>query len=289
MHPLRGLNGVAARATDVVLGYGSHVAIRQSSFEVSFGELTAVIGPNGSGKSTLLNAIAGLIEPMSGTIEVTVPRKRISYVMQSTKVPEALPVSVGEVVTMGRYATTGPYRRLGHDDRAAIDEAMERLAITDLAPRHISKLSGGQRQRAFVAQGLAQDHDILLLDEPLTGIDLTTASAIDKVIHREIEEGCAVVMTTHDLTEAAVAERVILVSGRVVASGPPPTRWSPRRTCARPTALPCSTPAKTRSSWTTRPTSPWTSSSDRFTTPLPLAPLRSASGTFPHFPTVVRD
>ena len=135
MHPLRGLNGVAARATDVVLGYGSHVAIRQSSFEVSFGELTAVIGPNGSGKSTLLNAIAGLIEPMSGTIEVTVPRKRISYVMQSTKVPEALPVSVGEVVTMGRYATTGPYRRLGHDDRAAIDEAMERLAITDLAPR----------------------------------------------------------------------------------------------------------------------------------------------------------
>ncbi len=221
MHTVRRLNGVAVRARDVVLGYGSHVAISRSSFDIPYGALTAVIGPNGSGKSTLLNAIAGLVEPMSGTIEVAVPHKRIAYVMQSTKVPEALPVSVGEVVAMGRYAGTGPYRRLNGEDRAAVAEAMSRVGISDLAHRHISKLSGGQRQRAFVAQGLVQDHDILLLDEPLTGIDITTAGAIDKVIHREIEEGCAVVMTTHDLTEAAVAGHVILVSGRVVASGPP--------------------------------------------------------------------
>ena len=107
------------------------------------------------------------------------------------------------------------------EDRKAVNDAMERLGITDLAHRHISKLSGGQRQRAFVAQGLAQDHDILLLDEPLTGIDLTTASAIDDVIHKEIESGCAVVMTTHDLTEAAVAGQVILVSGGVIACGSP--------------------------------------------------------------------
>lgn len=221
MHSVRRVNGVAVRARDVVLGYGSQIAVGQSNFEVPYGALTAVIGPNGSGKSTLLNAIAGLIEPISGTIEVGVPRKRIAYVMQSTKVPEALPVSVGEVVAMGRYATTGPYRRLSADDRAAVDDAMGRVGITDLAHRHISKLSGGQRQRAFVAQGLVQDHDILLLDEPLTGIDITTAAAIDKVIHHEIEDGCAVVMTTHDLTEAAVAGQVILVSGRVVASGSP--------------------------------------------------------------------
>ena len=218
---MRDLNRVAVRARDVVLGYGSLTAIRRSSFEIPFGSLTAVIGPNGSGKSTLLNAIAGLVTPISGSIEVAVPPKRIAYVMQSTKVPEALPVSVVEVVTMGRYAAAGPYRRLTAEDRKAVNDAMERLGITDLAHRPISKPSGGQRQRAFVAQGLAQDHDILLLDEPLTGIDLTTASAIDDVIHKEIESGCAVVMTTHDLTEAAVAGQVILVSGGVIACGSP--------------------------------------------------------------------
>lgn len=221
MPQVRSLNGFAVRAREVVLGYGDHVALSSSDFQIPYGALTAVIGPNGAGKSTLLNGIAGLIEPMSGTIEVAVDRKRIAYVMQSTKVPDALPVSVREVVAMGRYATSGPYRRLGGDDQAAIDGAMERVGITDLATRHLSKLSGGQRQRAFVAQGLAQDHDILLLDEPLTGIDITTAGAIDDVIHREIDQGCAVVMTTHDLTEAGVAGHVILVSGRVVAWGPP--------------------------------------------------------------------
>lgn len=221
MRSVRGLSGIAVRAQDVVLGYGSHVALDRSSFEIPRAALTAVIGPNGSGKSTLLNAIAGLIEPMSGDLEIRVGPKRISYVMQSTKVPDALPVSVREVVTMGRYATAGPYRRLTTEDREAVQMAMERVDISALAGRHTSKLSGGQRQRAFVAQGLAQDHDILLLDEPLTGIDVTTANAIDEVIHSEVEEGCAVVMTTHDLTEAAVAGHVVLLSGRVVASGPP--------------------------------------------------------------------
>lgn len=218
---MRRLNGVAVSAENLVLGYGDKVVLDRSTFEIPYGKLTAVIGPNGSGKSTLLNAIAGLIEPVSGTIEVRVGPKRISYVMQSTKVPDALPVSVREVVAMGRYATAGPYRRLSSTDRNAVQDAMDRVGITALGGRHITKLSGGQRQRAFVAQGLAQDHDILLLDEPLTGIDVTTANAIDKVIHSEIEEGCAVVMTTHDLTEAAVAGHVVLLSGRVVASGPP--------------------------------------------------------------------
>ncbi|MFO7299691.1 MAG: zinc ABC transporter ATP-binding protein AztA [Actinomycetes bacterium] len=218
---MRRLNGIAVRARGVVLAYGSFVAIRSSTFEIPFGKLTAVIGPNGSGKSTLLAAIAGLIEPASGEVEVAVPQHRISFVMQSTKIPDSLPVSVGEVVAMGRYASRGALGRLTAADRRAVADAMERLGITDLARRHIGKLSGGQRQRALVAQGLAQDHDILLLDEPLTGIDLNTAEAIDEVIHHEIEEGCAVVMTTHDLTEAAVAGHVILVSGQVLASGPP--------------------------------------------------------------------
>ena len=98
---------------------------------------------------------------------------------------------------------------------------MERTGVSHLARRHLHHLSGGQRQRAFVAQGLAQDHDLLLLDEPLTGIDITAAQAIDHVIHDEITQGCSVIMTTHDLTEARIADHVLLLSARVVASGPP--------------------------------------------------------------------
>ncbi len=214
----------AVQAEDLILGYGSTVALRMSTFTIPTGKVTAVIGPNGSGKSTLLNAVAGLIEPISGSIEVLAgagSSHRISYVLQTTKVNDALPISVMEVVTMGRYAGTGAYRWLNQDDRDAVAEAMERTGITDLASRHLNDLSGGQRQRVFVAQGLAQEHDLLLLDEPLTGIDFPTAQAIDFVIHDEIERGCTVVMTTHDLSEAQVADNVVLLSGRVVAHGPP--------------------------------------------------------------------
>src|SRR5690606_12218621 len=104
---------------------------RRSSFEIPFGSLTAVIGPNGSGESTLLNAIAGLVTPSSGGSEGPVPPKRIAYVMQSTKAPEAMPVSVVEVVPMGRYAAAGPYRRLTAEDRKAVHDAMDRMGITD--------------------------------------------------------------------------------------------------------------------------------------------------------------
>lgn len=212
---------VAVKATGLVVEFGSMTALAASDFELPAGRVTAVIGPNGSGKSTLLNVVAGLIPPTGGTIEVAVSPRRLAYVMQATKVNEGLPVTVREVVAMGRYATLGAYRWMRAEDRQAVDSAMERLQITDLAPRHLHDLSGGQRQRVFVAQGLAQDHDMLLLDEPLTGIDLTTAQAIDEVIHAETEEGCTVIMTTHDLSEARLADHVLLLSGRVVASGPP--------------------------------------------------------------------
>lgn len=215
------MSPVAVSARRLVLGYQNRIVIEESDFEIPYGQITAVIGPNGSGKSTILNAIADLIEPIAGEIRFGSDRPLISYVMQSTKVSDALPITVREVVTMGRYSEKGLYRRLDARDRQAVDRAMERLGILDLADQHLSKLSGGQRQRAFVAQGLAQDHQILLLDEPLTGIDLTTAMAIDDVIHQEVEEGCAVVISTHDLTEAAAADNVILVSRGVVASGPP--------------------------------------------------------------------
>lgn len=211
----------AVRAQGLSVRFGETVALAASEFEIPTGAVTAIIGPNGSGKSTLLNAIAGLVGPTSGSIEVATQRSRISYVMQSTKVNESLPVTVREVVTMGRYASLGPYGRMEAEDREAVDGAMERMGITRIQNHHLHDLSGGQRQRVFVAQGLAQEHEMLLLDEPLTGIDLTTAQAIDEVIHAETMEGCTVVITTHDLSEASSADFVLLLSGRVVASGTP--------------------------------------------------------------------
>lgn len=221
MRPVRRVSATILTAEDVVIAYGSTTAVGRSSFTIPAGVTTAVIGPNGSGKSTLLNALAGLIPPRSGSLRFTNGRARMAYVLQATRVNEHLPITVREVVAMGRYATLGPYRWATADDRAAVDQAMDRLGITDLAGRHLDELSGGQRQRVFVAQGLAQDHTLLLLDEPLTGIDLTTAQAIDEVIHDETRRGCTVVMTTHDLSEAQYASHVLLLAGRVVASGPP--------------------------------------------------------------------
>lgn len=216
----------AVIARDVTLAYGSHVALRRSTFDLPKGSVTAVIGPNASGKSTILNAIAGLMKLTHGTLEIPMiggDHRRIAYVLQSTKVNEGLPISVREVVTMGRYATAGPYRWLTANDREQIERAMDRMGITDIATSRLQDLSGGQRQRVFVAQGLAQEHDLLLLDEPMTGIDLPTAQAIDEVMHSETSRGGTVIVTTHDLSEAQIADHVLLLSGRVVASGPPDT------------------------------------------------------------------
>lgn len=217
------MTGAIVRADRLVLAYGQKIALDRSSFEIPRGGISALIGPNGSGKSTLLGAIAGLIEPAAGLVEVhglDGARPRISYVLQSTKVNDTLPVTVREVVTMGRYAGNNGHR-LDRDDHLAVDDAIRRMGIEDLSGLHMRQLSGGQRQRVLVAQGLAQEHDMLLLDEPLTGLDLTSAHAIDDVIHDESQTGCTIVMTTHDLAEAQVANHVVLLSGRVVASGPP--------------------------------------------------------------------
>ena len=214
----------AVTATKVSFKYGARTAVAPSSFFIPERSITAIIGPNGSGKSTMLNGIVGLADPAVGSIEI-LPidglERRVSYVLQTTKVNESLPITVREVVTMGRYPSTGPYGWLKDVDRTAVQAAMDRMEITDLAERHLTELSGGQRQRVFVAQGLTQDHDMLLLDEPLTGLDITSAQAIDEVIHEEQAHGCTIVLTTHDLTAAQVADHVVLMSGRVVSSGPP--------------------------------------------------------------------
>lgn len=185
--------------------------------------MTALIGPNGAGKSTLLHAMAGLLAPRSGRLEIEAADRRggVAYVLQATEVNAHLPLTVRETVTMGRYALTGPLRRLGSSDRAAVDRALAALDIVDLAHRPLHQLSGGQRQRAFVAQGLAQDADLLLLDEPITGLDVISRRHILDAIAAEREAGRAVVVSTHDLGDAAAADHLLLLAGRVVASGPP--------------------------------------------------------------------
>lgn len=215
------MTGALAVGTGLQLGYERVVAVRPSNISIPLGKLTAIIGPNGSGKSTLLHAIGGLIQPQAGQLDVAFPRARISYVMQSVSFPEGVPLSVREVVRMGRYPGSGWFGRFRDVDRQRVSEAMERLNVTDLEKRHLEELSGGQRQRVYVAQGMAQDHDVLLLDEPLTGLDLVSARIIDDIIHDETGGGRTVVLTTHDLAEARAADHVVLMSGRVVSSGPP--------------------------------------------------------------------
>lgn len=216
----------AVRCRNLVLSYGGHVIVAKSSFDVPSGALTAIIGPNGSGKTSLLHAMAGLMPATSGSVEVlggspTGARSKVSYVLQTVTLPVGAPITVGEAVGMGRYATIGWWRRFTRADRARVNWAMDALGIGAVRRRHLGELSGGQRQRVYIAQGLAQDHELLLLDEPLTGLDLVSAQTIDHIIHTEREHGRTTVLTTHDLDEARAADHVLLVSGRVVASGPP--------------------------------------------------------------------
>jgi manganese transport system ATP-binding protein len=199
------------------------VVLDAASFTIPQGAVTALIGPNGAGKSTLLHAMAGLLAPRSGSLTVSSAARRgaVAYVLQATQVNEHLPLTVREAVRMGRYATAGPWRRLQPHDRAAVEAAMAALAITDLAHRPLHELSGGQRQRAFVAQGLAQQADLMLLDEPVTGLDIISRQHILDAIAAERAAGRTVVVSTHDLGDAAAADHLLLLAGRVVASGPP--------------------------------------------------------------------
>ena len=214
------------RGQDVVIVRDGHVALASSTFRVPEAAITAVIGPNGSGKSTLLHAATGLLPLESGSIEVlgkrpVEARGEVAYVVQHTNVNPGIPMTVREVVSMGRYPSTGLLKRLSTADKAQVNDAMALLRIDDLADRQVARLSGGQRQRVFVAQALAQDHRVLFMDEPLTGLDIQSAQTIDDIMHEEPARGCSVVFTTHDLEEARAADHVILVSGYVVADGAP--------------------------------------------------------------------
>lgn len=214
------------KAENIEIGYDTMIAVGRSSFSIPAGGVTAIIGPNGSGKSTLLHAIAGIRPLRSGRLEVLggppdEAWRQCAYVMQTVAFPLGTPITVREVVGMGRYPSLGWFGRFRKEDRERVRAAMERLDITDLGARHLDELSGGQRQRVYVAQALAQDHVAVLMDEPLTGLDIVSAKAIDSIIHSEKEVGHSVILTTHDLEEARAADQVILMSGRVTAAGSP--------------------------------------------------------------------
>lgn len=200
--------------------YGSTVALAGVDLHVPAGTTLAVIGPNGSGKSTLLRAVAGVHRPAAGS--VTLPGHRApALVFQSTDVDRSVPIRVQETVAMARYPSLGLFRRFRPQDRAVVADAMRRLDITDLAGRQLHDLSGGQRQRVLVAQGLAQDAPLLLLDEPFTGVDLVSRATILDVVAEEQRAGRIVVLTTHSLEDARRCDQILLLDGRVVASGPP--------------------------------------------------------------------
>ncbi|MEO6654146.1 MAG: metal ABC transporter ATP-binding protein [Ilumatobacteraceae bacterium] len=206
------------RITEACVHYGTTVALAPTSFELAPGSSVALVGANGSGKTTVLSLVAGLVDAADGSVEVV---GTLSMVTQHRDHHRWMPLSVDEVLRMGRYPRRGLLGRLGADDLASIDRAAERLEVTHLRSRSFGDLSGGQQQRVLVARALAGDPDILLLDEPITGLDLPSQLRILEVIERFAEHGGIVVFSTHHLAEARRADRVMLMAGCVLADGMP--------------------------------------------------------------------
>lgn len=209
----------AISTSDLHVHYDDTIALADVTFELPVGSSLAVIGPNGSGKSTLLGVLAGTVNIDSGTASVSGGSPAL--VLQSTEVDKSLPISVHDTVSLARYPSLGLFGRFRSEDRSAVQAAMERLDITDLATRQFHELSGGQRQRALVAQGLAQESATLLLDEPVTGLDITSREIILDLIDDEVSNRRTVVVTTHSLEEARRCTYVLLLDTEVIAFGTP--------------------------------------------------------------------
>lgn len=200
--------------------YGAITALAPTDLGIVGGESVALVGSNGSGKSTLLGLLARLVEPTRGAVRFD-GRPRISFVAQQHAFHRWMPLTVDEVIRMGRFRQVGLVKPFRNADREAVTVVSERLEVADLAKRSFGKLSGGQRQRVLVAQALVDRPDLLLLDEPITGLDLASQNVILGVIADEKVRGAAVVFSTHHLDEARRADRVVLLAGEVVADGPP--------------------------------------------------------------------
>lgn len=209
---------VLAGAHEACVHYGPVVALAPVTFDIVRGESVALVGANGSGKTTLLSLLAGLIAPEDGTIDVA---GTVAMVTQQRDHHRWMPLSVDEVLRIGRFQRRGLLGRLRSDDRAAIDEAAHLLEVSHLRRRSFGELSGGQQQRVLVAQAVAAEPDLLLLDEPITGLDLPSQLRILEVIDRHARAGGSVVFSTHHLAEARRAARVMLLAGCLLAEGSP--------------------------------------------------------------------
>jgi ABC-type Mn2+/Zn2+ transport system ATPase subunit len=209
-----------AATGDACVHFGPVVALAPTTIELRRGESVALVGANGSGKTTLLSLLAGLRTATDGSVEVA---GSVAMVTQHHEHHRWMPLSVDEVLRMGRYRQRRLLGRIGAIDRRALTEAAEQLEVQHLRRRAFGDLSGGQQQRVLVAQALAAEPDLLLLDEPITGLDLPSQLTILDVIAGHAAAGGTVIFSTHHLAEARRAERVLLMAGCVLADGPPET------------------------------------------------------------------
>ena len=214
------------------VSYGAQVALQDASARFVPGQFSAIIGPNGAGKSTLLKTILGLVTASSGRVSVSADlgdlRKSSAYVPQQQMLDWAFPVTVWDVAMMGRTARLGWLRWPGRADREIVLDSLAQTEVAELKDRPIQALSGGQRQRVLLARMLARRAEVLLLDEPLTGVDAATQEKIMRLLQGEARAGRTVVMVTHDLEAAARwCDQLLLVNRTVVAQGTPGQVYTP--------------------------------------------------------------
>jgi manganese transport system ATP-binding protein len=225
------------RLDDVVVRYREVVALDSVSLTVAPGRVTGLVGMNGSGKSTLFKTVVGAVRPergrvLVGDLDPAQARRRgvVAYVPQGEDVDWDFPLSVRDVVMTGRYGRQGFTRRARPADREAVDAALDRVGLTDLADRQIGRLSGGQRKRAFVARGIAQEAEVMLLDEPFAGVDKRSEATIVDLLRELAAGGRTVLVSTHDLHALpALADEAVLLLHRVVFQGPVAEALAPRR------------------------------------------------------------
>jgi ABC-type Mn2+/Zn2+ transport system ATPase subunit len=203
---------------ELAAGYDGRPAISGVTFALRRGETLALLGPTGGGKTTLLRALLGELAPLGGELEV---RARCGIVPQTERSQLDYPVSALDVAAMGALSRLPWWRRPGRHERSDATEALERVGLRKLVGETFGKLSGGQRQRVLIARSLVQDAQILLLDEPFSGLDRPSSERLEALIGALTEEGRAVVIATHDLEQARRSDQVLCLNRRQVAAGPP--------------------------------------------------------------------
>ncbi|MEM9135187.1 MAG: metal ABC transporter ATP-binding protein [Actinomycetota bacterium] len=199
---------------------GSRLALRGVTFALQPGTVTSIVGPNGAGKSSLLGALSGRLPLSSGTVRVD---GEVAEVLQSTQIDPHLHLTVEDVVRIARYPSRGLFRPMRARDREIIHKAMAACDVRGFRRRSIHELSGGQRQRVLVAQALAQQAPVLLLDEPTTGLDRQSQRHLLRIIRDEADRGTTVLVATHNLSEAEQADNMIVLACDCLCCAPPST------------------------------------------------------------------